>query len=176
MAAGLILLSIFAGTGEGKKINEVVIFSQKEGSSIRLYAKENSTSFIYSNITIKLITNSNNSTALVYFNSILKDAFSFSYEAVRNYTVNQTTQDISVIMNNRTHKFNVRVLSDTINLDNYINNRSQHLKYTEEEMQAIISQVKISMLEKVTAGFLIGFIPIAIYLIRRLRNEIQPVL
>ncbi len=162
--------------GEGKEINEVIIFSEKKGSSIRLYAKENDTSFIYSNITIKIITNSNNSTALIYFNSVLIDAFNFSYEITRNYKANETTGSITVIVNNKTHKYNVRVLNDNINLDNYVNERNKHLKYTEEDVQALISQVKIEMLEKVTVGFLIGFTAVAIYLIRRLRNEIQPVL
>ena len=175
---GLIFLSIFAGMGAGankENINQVVIFSQKPGSIVRLYAKENATSFIYENITIKLISNSNNSTALIYFNSILQNAFNFSYETTKNYNITQTTQNITVILNNKTHEYNVRVLTN-INLDKYINYRRTHLKYTEQEVQALIAQVKLSMLEKITVGFLIGFIIVAIYLVRRLKNEIQPVL
>ena len=172
----LILSTIFLQGAKGEETNEVIIFSERTGSYIRLWAKENATSFIYSHITIKLITNSNNSTALIYFNSILKDGFNFSYEIEKEYKVNQTTQSISVIVNNKTHKFNVRVMSDNVNLDNYVTQRNNNLKYTEKEMEDIITQVKIAMLEKVTVGFLIGFSIVAIYLVRRLRNEIQPVL
>ena len=176
MATALILSTIFLTGIKGEEINEVVIFSDKEGSNIRLYAKENATSFIYSHITLKIITNSNNSTALIYFNSILKDAFNFSYESVKSYKVNSTTRSITAIVNNKTHKFNVIILNDNVNLDNYISQRNKNLKYTQEEVENLITQVKIAMLEKVTVGFLIGFILVAIFLIRRLRNEIQPVL
>ncbi len=176
----LIIFSIIFLAGvrgeEQHQIDEVVITSEREGSAIRLYAKENKTSFVYSQITIKIITSSNNSTALIYFNSVLKDAYNFSYESVRSYSINDTTQSITVIVNNRTHRFNVRVLNSNINLDNYVHNKNKHLRYTEEDVESIIANVKISMMEKITVGFLIGFVAVAIYLIRRLRNEIQPVL
>ena len=176
MATALILSTIFLTGTKGEEINEVIIFSDREGSNIRLYAKENATSFIYSHITIKIITNSNNSTALIYFNSILKDAFNFSYESIKSYKVNDTTSSITIILNNHTLKYYVRVLKDNINLDNYINNQEKYLKYTEKQVEEMIFNTKVSMLEKTTVGFLIGFIIVAIFLIRRLRNEIQPIL
>ena len=172
---GIILLfSILTTSGAyaSDEINDVIIYSEKKGSIIRLYAKENETSYLYSHITIKLISSSNNSTAIIYFNDIQKDTLEFRYTAERNYTVNQTVEYITVILNNRAYNYTVRILNDNINIDSLIFSESKKYIYTEQD----IIRIKNEMLIRTTTGFLLGFVVMAIYLIRRLKNEIQPVL
>ncbi len=172
---GLILLSIFIPGVQGEQVNEAIIYSEYEGSNVRFYAKENATSYIYENITILFISSEPNSTALVFFDDKMKDAFNFSYQEERHYKVNSTTDTITVIINNTTHKFRIRITRNN-NLDEVIQEATKNLKYSEKEVQEIIRHVKLEMLYRTAIGFIVGFVIIAYFTVRRLRNEIQPVL
>jgi len=153
-----------------------IISHSKNTNRIHPAAVENTTSYIYAKITVEILTNRENSTIAIYENNKLLDAFTFNNYTIRNYTLNETTTEILIILNNQTYRYPVIIMNDNVNLESYISTLKKNLKYTEQDLIEAITRTKIEMLIKTSTGFLIGFIIIAIFVIKRLRTEIQPVI
>ena len=162
--------------GEAKEQMIKIISHSKNTNKIHPAALENITSYIYKQITVEVLTNKENSTIAIYQDNKLLDTFTFNNYTIKNYTLNETTTEILIILNNQTYRYPIIIINDNVNLENYISLRNKNLKYTEDELLEAITRTKMEMLAKISFGFLIGFTIIAIFIIKRLRTEIQPVI